>query len=220
MRWVADLRDPLVGNANRRFQSVAARIKEQGHKGVARLVARSADAIIAVTPTIADEMLRLGARAPVQIIPNGADFDDFAGLSYEPVDRFRITHAGSFFGARDPRPFLTAHAAADDDIVARFVGDFRASDRAWLRRLGLQGDWCSRAAQARLWRRATSMESAKRSPLSSNAGAGGELADPVLPEAFREQISRQRQIAAFAELLSAIADGHSPRGPRRAAEAD
>ena len=64
-------------------------------------------------------------------ISNGSDFDDFAGLEYHPAaTRFRITHAGSFFGKRDPRPFLTALARVDG-VVARFVGDFRSTDREW-----------------------------------------------------------------------------------------
>src|SRR5207247_9823183 len=44
--------------------------------------------------------------------------------------RFRTTHTGSLFGKRDPGPFLTALARVDA-VVARFVGDFRASDREW-----------------------------------------------------------------------------------------
>ena len=59
-------------------------------------------------------------------ISNGCDFDDFAGLDYTPGDRFRITHTGSFFGKRDPRPFLTALAESGLDVVARFLGDFRS----------------------------------------------------------------------------------------------
>ena len=52
--------------------------------------------------------------------------------SYQPsATRFRITHAGSFFGKRDPRPFLTALAESGLDVVARFVGDFRPADREW-----------------------------------------------------------------------------------------
>ena len=38
----------------------------------------------------------------VVTISNGSDFDDFAGLEHHPSDRFRLTHAGSFFGKRDP----------------------------------------------------------------------------------------------------------------------
>src|SRR5207248_9310548 len=46
-------------------------------------------------------------------------------------------HTGSFFGKRDPRPFLTALAESGLDVVARFVGDFRSSDREWAEQLGL-----------------------------------------------------------------------------------
>src|SRR5207249_4588870 len=61
-----------------------------------------------------------------------------AGLPYTRGDRFRITHAGSFFGKRDPRPFLRALADSGlDDVVARFVGDFRAADREFAEQLGL-----------------------------------------------------------------------------------
>jgi glycosyltransferase involved in cell wall biosynthesis len=71
------------------------------------------------------------------VIANGCDFDDFAGLEYTRGRRFRITHTGSFFGRRDPRPFLQAFHDADLDAVARFVGDFRSSDREWAQSLDL-----------------------------------------------------------------------------------
>jgi glycosyltransferase involved in cell wall biosynthesis len=74
----------------------------------------------------------------VVTIANGCDFDDFAGLEHRPSDRFRITHAGSFFGKRSPRAFLEALAASRlDDVVARFAGDFRSADREWAESLGL-----------------------------------------------------------------------------------
>jgi glycosyltransferase involved in cell wall biosynthesis len=99
---------------------------------VARLVARSADAVVAVSDAIADEVRERSPAGPVFTIANGSDFDDFAGLAHHSSDRFRITHAGSFFGKRDPRPFLTAlERSGLDDVVARFLGDFRSSDREW-----------------------------------------------------------------------------------------
>ena len=71
-------------------------------------------------------------------IANGSDFDDFDGIEYRPSDRLRITHAGSFFGKRDPRPFLSAFAESGlDDAVVRFVGDFRPADAEWAETLEL-----------------------------------------------------------------------------------
>jgi glycosyltransferase involved in cell wall biosynthesis len=136
-RWLADLRDPLVANPHRRSDTTAARARQATNERLARLVARSADAISCVSEAIADEVRSLGARGIVRTISNGCDFDDFAGLEYRPASLFRITHAGSFFGKRDPRPFLQAFRDSGVDAVARFVGDFRSSDREWAETLEL-----------------------------------------------------------------------------------
>ena len=108
------------------------RAKEQGEHAVAKLVARNASAIVTVSDAITEELRARNPRGEVETIANGSDFDDFAGLEYRPSDRFRITHAGSFFGKRDPRPFLTALGQTGlEDVVARFLGDFRSTDREW-----------------------------------------------------------------------------------------
>jgi len=136
-RWVADLRDSIVAHPHRRAERLAVRTKERGEAVVAGLVARNADAIVAVSEAIVEETRRLDPKGPVVTIANGSDFDDFAGLPYERGERFRITHTGSFFGKRDPRPFLTALADSGLDVTARFVGDFRTADREWAEQLGL-----------------------------------------------------------------------------------
>jgi len=136
-RWLADLRDPLVANPHRRSDTVATRARQAANQQLARLVARRADAISCVSEAIAEEVQGLDPRGIVRMIANGCDFDDFAGLEYRPARRFRITHTGSFFGKRDPRPFLQALQDSGLDVVARFVGDFRSSDREWAESLGL-----------------------------------------------------------------------------------
>ena len=132
--WVADLRDSIVAHPHRRAERRSVQLKESAERAVARLVAGRADAVVAVSEAIATEMMGRSPRGDVITIPNGSDFDDFAGLPYQPGDRFRITHTGSFFGKRDPRPFLSALAGSTfDDVTARFVGDFRSSDLEWAR---------------------------------------------------------------------------------------
>jgi glycosyltransferase involved in cell wall biosynthesis len=135
--WVADLRDSLVAHAHRRSDTVATRTKASMHRRVARLVASRADAITCVSDAISEETRALGPSGRVVTIANGCDFDDVAGLERHPSDRFRITHTGSFFGRRDPRPFLQALHDSGLDVVARFLGDFRPADRAWADGLGL-----------------------------------------------------------------------------------
>src|SRR6185436_3660221 len=114
--WVADLRDSLTQHAHRRREV-------RGEATLARLVARHADAIVCVSEAIATETSALAPRGIPRVIGNGCDFEDFSGLPYAPGPRFRITHAGSFFGRRDPRPFLDALAQVGNDVTARFVGD-------------------------------------------------------------------------------------------------
>jgi glycosyltransferase involved in cell wall biosynthesis len=136
--WVADLRDSVVAHPHRHAERLLVRAKEQGEHAVAKLVTRSASAIVTVSEAISDEMRERSPSGPVVTIANGSDFDDFAGLEHRASERFRITHAGSFFGKRDPRPFLTAlQQSGLDDVVVRFLGDFRSTDREWAEAQGL-----------------------------------------------------------------------------------
>lgn len=135
--WVADLRDSVVAHPHRDAERMLVRVKEQGEHAVAKLISHSANVIVCVSDAIADEMKERNPNGDVVTIANGSDFDDFAGLEHRASDRFRITHTGSFFGKRDPRPFLTALSESGLDIQARFLGDFRSADREWAEQLDL-----------------------------------------------------------------------------------
>jgi glycosyltransferase involved in cell wall biosynthesis len=194
VRWIADLRDSVVAHPHRAAERLAVRAKELASRGVARVVARSADAIVAVSEAIADEARALGPRAPVVTIANGCDFDDFAGLEHRPSDRFRITHAGSFFGKRTPRPFLQALAASGlDDVVARFVGDFRSADRDWAALLEL-GDRLELHAYASR-RRALALQRDSEALLLLIPEAGGRGRGVLSGKVF-EYLAAERPILA------------------------
>jgi glycosyltransferase involved in cell wall biosynthesis len=138
VKWVADLRDTVVLHPHRSTDGLGALAKQASRAAIARLVASRADAIVAAADAIAQEARGLEPRGRVVTIANGCDFDDFVGLAYTRGERFRLTHAGSFFGRRDPKPFLRALAASGlDDVTVRFVGDFRPGDREYLEGLGL-----------------------------------------------------------------------------------
>ena len=137
-KWVADLRDSIVLHPHRSNEGAAAFVKEKSRAGIARLVARQADAIVTAADAITEETKALNPRGRVVTIANGCDFDDFTGLEYARADRFRLTHAGSFFGKRDPKPFLRALAESGlEDVTVRFLGDFRPADREFMESLGL-----------------------------------------------------------------------------------
>jgi glycosyltransferase involved in cell wall biosynthesis len=83
-------------------------------------------------------------------IMNGMDPDDYSSLgNSDPgtYDRFLITHGGSFYRKRDPRPFLTAvaellreKAISESDLAIRFVGavDPKFNIHDWVRHHDLQ----------------------------------------------------------------------------------
>jgi len=138
VKWVADLRDSLVLHPHRAAEGVGAVAKRKTRAAVARLVAAQADAIVTAAESISVETRGLEPHGTVTTIANGCDFDDFAGLEYTRTDRFRLTHTGSFFGKRDPKPFLRALADSGlEDVTVRFVGDFRPGDREFMEDLGL-----------------------------------------------------------------------------------
>jgi glycosyltransferase involved in cell wall biosynthesis len=148
--WVADFRDPWLGFLQRRAEGRAIRAKRAVERPLARMVVRRADAIVAVTPHIADELAELdpAAAARTTVIENGADPTDFAPFPYVPGERFVLVHTGSFFGGRTPRPVLSAVAALlrrrpelRRRVVVRFVGTLRAADREWARGLGIDDAW-------------------------------------------------------------------------------
>ena len=137
--WVADQRDSLVAE---RRPPLRAQVRPGEGEGARARGARSsrnrADGIVAVSDAIADEMRALDPRGPGARDPERLRLRRLRRARVPPGDRFRITHTGSFFGKRNPRPFLSALASSGlDDVVARFVGDFRSADREWAEELDL-----------------------------------------------------------------------------------
>jgi len=203
--WVADLRDPLGAHPHRRgYESQLSRLKESTVGGVARLVASQANAIVAASEAIAEEVRALEPKGKLVTIANGCDFDDFAGLEHHPSDRLRITHAGHFHGKRDPKPFFRALADSGlEDVVVRFAGDFRAADREYAEELGL-GDRIELLGQVS---RRRSLELQRDSevlllliPESGGRGRG------VLTGKIFEYLAAERPILAAVPLDGAAAE--------------
>ncbi len=193
--WVADLRDPLTSHPHRRgYESRLARLKETAVGGVARLVASRADAVVAASDAIAEEMRALEPKGRVVTIANGCDFDDFSGLEHHPSDSLRITHAGHFHGKRDPKPFLRALAESGlDDVVVRFAGDLRAADREYAESLGL-GDRVELLGEVSR-RRSLELQRDSEVLLLLIPAAGGRGRDVVTGKIF-EYLAAERPILA------------------------
>jgi glycosyltransferase involved in cell wall biosynthesis len=142
---VADFRDSWLANPHRRYERRSVRAKRAVEARIAHRALRGVAAVSAVTPSIAEEAAELvPPGTPVRVVANGCDFDEFEGLTYRRGERMRIVHAGSFFGQRSPRPFLTAFAALlpsrrelQTRVQAAFLGELRPADRDWALGLGL-----------------------------------------------------------------------------------
>jgi len=204
VKWIADLRDPLVADADNPVERLPARMKENVQRLVARLVASQADAIVTAWDGIADEIRAYEPKAGITVIPNGADYDDFEGLEYKPGQRFRITHTGSFFGKRNPRPFLTAVKESGlDSLVARFVGELTTRDREWADELAL-GDRLELLPFGSRWRSLAYQRDSEA--LLLLLPEAGERGAPVLPGKIFEYLAAERPILAAVPPAGAAAN--------------
>src|SRR2546421_3743502 len=72
--WVADLRDSIVAHPHRDAERLIVRVKEQGEHAVARLVARNAEAIVAVSEANAEGPRECHPPRPVVHVSSGVCF--------------------------------------------------------------------------------------------------------------------------------------------------
>ena len=114
IRWVADFRDPWVGNPAKPL-SYRTGVSDRIDSSLERAVVRKADQITVLTDRMG---VSFGSRYPDQAaakfltIHNGFDGDDFSAV--EPVLRdgiFTISHVGSLYHRRSPRVFLSSVAS-------------------------------------------------------------------------------------------------------------
>jgi glycosyltransferase involved in cell wall biosynthesis len=235
--WVADLRDSWLDHPHRTYDSRGMRAKRGVERRMARTVARRADALVAVTDTIAAELRGLdpSAAGKTHVIGHGIDQSDFEGLVHTPSERFTLVHTGAFFGQRSPRSFLTGLRdllARRPDLrgrmLVRFVGDLRASDRTWARDLDIDDAWEETGFVP--FRRAVAAQRAADALLLLIPHAGGR-GDSVVSGKVFEYLAARRPVlaavppagAAAALLRSAgageVVDSDDTAGQSRALEA-
>jgi glycosyltransferase involved in cell wall biosynthesis len=146
VKWVADIRDPWT---RRPWMPAEDRsgVRYSLLKKIEGTVVNSADRVILNTSHLHKDFCayyRNVDREKFLTIPNGIDVDDFLGLdgAKSSTDRFVVTHGGSLYRKRDPRPFLQAlselvrdKAIAESDILVRFLGsvDAKFDTHGWVR---------------------------------------------------------------------------------------
>jgi glycosyltransferase involved in cell wall biosynthesis len=145
--WVADFRDPWIGNFNLRFPTTL------HHKLVERMerqVIQDASHVLVISPPMSDSIC---ARIPgtphakITCLPNGFDAGDF--LATQPIkrdkDRFYLVYTGSFY-AQDltARSILKAVQAVTltgqiprQRLRLQLVGNIGKSTQKWINELNL-----------------------------------------------------------------------------------
>ncbi|HYM83426.1 MAG TPA: glycosyltransferase family 4 protein [Candidatus Dormibacteraeota bacterium] len=128
--WVADFRDPWVGNA---FADRPSRLRDRLQRWLERRIVHDADRVVLATPSMARDFER---RYPDLLgrfvcIENGYDRSELTDLPAVPRDpgRFTIVYSGSIYGERELVLFLDglellASRRPDlrDRLLVEFVG--------------------------------------------------------------------------------------------------
>lgn len=152
VKWVADIRDPWT---RRPWMPLKDRrgVRYAALRRIEKAVIHSADRIILNTPALHREFCsyyKSVAADKFVTITNGIDTEDLSMIDGSPKagsGPFVITHGGSLYRKRDPRPFLKAvndlvrkQSITEGDLVVRFVGnvDPKFDLRNWVRQLGLE----------------------------------------------------------------------------------
>jgi glycosyltransferase involved in cell wall biosynthesis len=115
--WVAEFRDPWVENP---WHEDWSRVERVANQLLERRVVSRADAVIVTCEQARDQLLASYPDLPADrfhVIPNGFDPEWYAlsgtcAASVKTGGGFCLVHCGALYGERDPRPFLTALAAA------------------------------------------------------------------------------------------------------------
>jgi glycosyltransferase involved in cell wall biosynthesis len=147
--WVADFRDGWTFESDRQEWPLQWQ-RALDHR-LERAVGEGADALVAVTQPIADDLGRR-FRADVATITNGFDPEEHRTLQAEEppdlaADRYSLLHAGRMaYAGRSPRPLLEAveQLRIEDPAVAErlelvFAGPLSGDERELIERPSLDG---------------------------------------------------------------------------------
>ncbi|NOT76824.1 MAG: glycosyl transferase [Cyclobacteriaceae bacterium] len=106
LHWVADFRDPWSEWDLLDTLSLSSFARRR-HCELEREVLQTADRVVTIAPFHVDRLEVLGKRK-VDLITNGFDEDDFAGIQKNATNIFTVRHIGMVDELRDPKPFMLA----------------------------------------------------------------------------------------------------------------
>ena len=127
--WVADFRDLWTEN---HYAENPGALRKRIDQIIESELLSKADVLITVSNAWAETLERLsGGRKRVEVIRNGYDASEFAGIERNRPERWTITYVGSFYGAKqDPTTFfkvlqslIESGRICRDDVRLKIVGE-------------------------------------------------------------------------------------------------
>jgi len=117
--WLADFRDPWT-NIDFYRQLKLTRCADNLHHRLERSVLSSADAVVAISRSMAADFNRIYSRE-YDILTNGYDTDDIMDPAPEPDVKFSVAHIGSLVKSRNPVTLWKAlqNLVSTDRLFAR-----------------------------------------------------------------------------------------------------
>ncbi len=132
LRWIADFRDPWSEWDLLDTLSLTQWARKR-HQALEKKVLTMADEVITIAPFHVTRLEALSNRK-VQLITNGFDEDDFAGIVHKKTSRFTIRHVGVVDELRDPRPVMEAVKALclenqefASNVLIEFIGNVNSA---------------------------------------------------------------------------------------------
>jgi glycosyltransferase involved in cell wall biosynthesis len=141
--WIADFRDLWTEN---HYADYTSKFRKRLDQVLESNLLDKADVLVTVSESLAGTLRTLtGNRKRVEIIRNGFDSEDFAGIARSRPDRWTVTYVGTFYGAKqDPSAFLAAlkrliegGRIAKRDVLFNIVGTPDAFVQDLITRSGL-----------------------------------------------------------------------------------
>lgn len=141
--WVADFRDPWT-NIDFYQDLMLSRAADRKHHRLEKAVLMEADAVIAISPGLAEEFQQIYPRE-IMMITNGYDEDDMLNTAaVEPDKKFSLVHIGSLVPARNPHilwtvleKMITEDPGFKADLEIKLVGKVDYTVRESLEKAGL-----------------------------------------------------------------------------------
>ena len=210
VRFIADLRDPIVGNIAQvdliNPKGFYSKLVRKVHEELEQHVMRVADIVIANTATHQRELKKKYQIDKVEAIRNSFDPDDYKGLTQEKFKKFTIAHIGGLYGLRNADLLFQAvnklkKAFGTFELQVVFVGPTsdkikKAVDTYQLNR---EVRFISRVPHK------IALEIMHRSHLLLLVKATGEGSLGQIPAKFFEYLGAQNQIICIADKQSEVA---------------